>query len=491
MRNLFIFVFLFQTQNLHSKELKPLLPNAIKHILKTASNHSLNKDNISYSIREFGGHNEVSFFGSDREIIPASLSKILTSFYAMKVLGENYQFSTKLESIGKIIEGTLVGNIYLTGGGDPLLSNADLMGLVLSLKEKGIDKVQGHFYYNDQKYPTIKMISEIGLGDQTYNPGVSALSLEYNRFIVWRGGHRYKSMKSTFTPIPTIPYFKVEKVSKNFTPGLRFLFTEDENELWKVSNYIKYKIIEEVPIRKPGKYVSETFRMLAQNMGIKIPESNLIPESEIKKDKEMIHEHYSKPLHVIVKAAMEYSNNLLSELLLLGADYKYYKSPSLNVAAEKMISWFKKNYKEIDFSKTLFKNGSGLDTENRINTRTLSHFIALYAPKKIQTKFFLTFFSISGQSGWLTKRMHDPEMSFKVFAKTGSLDYINNLAGVFFGRSNKPYAFSISIFDYEKREMLNNANSKEINLLRERAKPWNKDVKPLLDDILRYFHRSL
>ena len=156
-----------------------------------------------------------------------------------------------------------------------------------------------------------------------------------------------------------------------------------------------------------------------------------------------------------------------------------------------MMNWFQENHKEINFTNTSFKNGSGLDTENRINARTLSHFIALYAPKKIQQKYFLTFFSISGQSGWLTKRMHDPEMSFKVFAKTGSLDYINNLAGVFFGKSNKAYSFTVSIYDFEKRNLLNGTNSKNLNVIRQQAQPWNRDVKPLLDDILRYFHRSL
>jgi serine-type D-Ala-D-Ala carboxypeptidase/endopeptidase (penicillin-binding protein 4) len=488
-----LFLILIITLNpLYSEELKSALPKEIKLILDKASNHSLGHNNISYSIRELGNDkSEISYFGSEREIIPASLSKILTSFYAMKVLGEKFRFKTTLKMTGKINNKILEGNIYLTGDGDPLLSNADLMGLVLALKEKGINEVKGNFYFDDRKYPPVKMISKIGLGDQTYNPGVSALSLEFNRFVVWRGGHSSKSIKTSFTPIPPIPYLKIEKVSEKFTPGLRFLYEGQEDELWKVSNYLRYKIIEEVPIRKPAKYVSETFRMLAKNMGITISESIPITDLEHTKSKNLIHEHWSKPLDVIAKAAMEYSNNLISELLLLAADHKYYRSKSLKQAATKMISWFKENYKEVGFSKTIFKNASGLDTENRINARTLSHFIALYAPKKIQTKFFLTFFSISGQSGWLTKRLHDPEMSFKIFAKTGSLDYINNLAGVLFSKSNKSYAFTISIFDLDKRSQLNSENSKEINTLREKAKPWNRDVKPLLDEVLRYFYRSL
>jgi serine-type D-Ala-D-Ala carboxypeptidase/endopeptidase (penicillin-binding protein 4) len=492
MRKIFslLYLLIITSSFVNANDLRPSLPSAIKKILKKSALHNLNEKNISYSIRELGSKNETSFFGSEREIIPASLSKILTSYYALKILGEDFRFKTTLKMTGKIINGTLVGNLYLIGNGDPLLSNSDLIGLVLSLKEKGIYKVSGHFYYDARKYPTIQKISNIGLGDQTYNPGVSALSLEFNRFTIWRGGHKFKSIKSSFTPIPQIPYLQVKKVSKNFTPGMRFQYAEDSNEIWKVSNYQRYKVIEEVPIRKPAKYVSETFRMMAINMGIEIPESQQILLIEDSKKKENLYQHYSKPLHLIAKASMEYSNNLLSELLLLAADHKSYQSKSLQEAASKMLDWFREGHKEINFQKTSFQNGSGLDTKNKINAKTLTHFIALYAPKKIQKKFFLTFFSISGQSGWLTRRMHDPEMNFKVFAKTGSLDYINNLAGVFFGKSNKAYAFTVSIYDLKMRKLLNGQNSKELNVIRQQAKPWNRDVKPLLDDILRYFHRS-
>lgn len=494
----FCLLFFLSTSIGLTQEISPALPEKIKDLI---SEMKFTKDNISYSLIDLDSGQEVLSFNSDTQIIPASLSKILTTYFAMRILGENYQFKTKLYHDGKIKDGVLNGNLYFVGDGDPILSNADLMNFVLALKSKGIKKVNGSYYYDQRKYISFDKISSIGLGDQTYNPGVSALSLEFNRFTLWRGGHRFKSIKSQFTPIPTLSHFNISKVSENFTPGLRFRHkgyqTNDpvlSPELWEVSNYQRYNIIEEVPVRNPAPYAAGTLRMLAEQMGLIIPEAKPIP-NEMSADKvksfPLIYQLKSKPVHQIAKANMEYSNNLLSELLLLAADHKTGPSPSLPKAAEKMITWYKKEFPKLDFSKTSFMNGSGLDTENKIKAKTLSGLIANIAQKKMENYFYLSFFSISGQSGWLTKRLHDPEMNFRVFAKTGSLDYINNLAGVLFSKNNKTYAFTLSLYDFPKREALNGENNLKVNQLMENAKPWNRDSKPILDGILRYFHQTL
>ena len=50
----------------------------------------------------------------------ASVTKALTAVYGLETIGRNYKFQTEVKSDGHLKkDGTLDGNIYIVGGGDP------------------------------------------------------------------------------------------------------------------------------------------------------------------------------------------------------------------------------------------------------------------------------------------------------------------------------------------------------------------------------------
>ena len=59
-----------------------------------------------------------------RSMIPASTLKLLTTAAALETLGRDFRFETIIQYDGKVDEeGTLHGNIYIKGGGDPALGS--------------------------------------------------------------------------------------------------------------------------------------------------------------------------------------------------------------------------------------------------------------------------------------------------------------------------------------------------------------------------------
>lgn len=56
-------------------------------------------------------------------MVPASNMKLITTAAAYLKLGRNYRFTTTLATDGIIKDSTLVGNLYIIGGGDPLIGN--------------------------------------------------------------------------------------------------------------------------------------------------------------------------------------------------------------------------------------------------------------------------------------------------------------------------------------------------------------------------------
>jgi D-alanyl-D-alanine carboxypeptidase/D-alanyl-D-alanine-endopeptidase (penicillin-binding protein 4) len=59
----------------------------------------------------------------DQPFLPASVAKLVTAYAAIEILGPDFRFSTLLYRRGS--------DVYLKGGGDPVLTSKDLQGLAL------------------------------------------------------------------------------------------------------------------------------------------------------------------------------------------------------------------------------------------------------------------------------------------------------------------------------------------------------------------------
>ena len=77
---------------------------------------------------------------------PASTMKLVTAITALDKLGGSYQFKTTLKYTGTVENGVLKGDIYCVGGMDPRFNTDDMTAFVTSLKELGVDSIQGSIY---------------------------------------------------------------------------------------------------------------------------------------------------------------------------------------------------------------------------------------------------------------------------------------------------------------------------------------------------------
>lgn len=90
---------------------------------------------------------------SRQKLIPASTAKLITTGLAINGLGADYRFTTKLGYSGRISDdGTLHGDLYIIGGGDPTIASGDKIAPSRDslfaewgrmLKRAGIRKING------------------------------------------------------------------------------------------------------------------------------------------------------------------------------------------------------------------------------------------------------------------------------------------------------------------------------------------------------------
>jgi D-alanyl-D-alanine carboxypeptidase/D-alanyl-D-alanine-endopeptidase (penicillin-binding protein 4) len=90
---------------------------------------------------------------SDR--IPASVEKLWTTIGAQATLGDDGTLLTAALASRRVeLDGTLDGNLYLRGGGDPTLTSTDIEGLARDLKDVGLSEITGRVVGDETAFDT-------------------------------------------------------------------------------------------------------------------------------------------------------------------------------------------------------------------------------------------------------------------------------------------------------------------------------------------------
>ena len=127
---------------------------------------------------------------SNTSLVPASNLKLLTTGIALETLGKDYRFKTTLTYDGVIkSDGTLEGNIYIIGGGDPTLGSKYLVAKdpehlskiekkeqlefldlwVEQIKKIGIKKIDGKIVADPSYLPITTLSPTWEWGDLRYS----------------------------------------------------------------------------------------------------------------------------------------------------------------------------------------------------------------------------------------------------------------------------------------------------------------------------------
>ena len=133
-------------------------------------------------------------YQSEQSLAPASGLKLFTSSEALDILGEDFTCDTKLFYDGIFKSGTLNGNIYIVGGGDPTLGSDQVDGSlsldslmdtwVVAIQSKGISKINGSIIADPLLFDEMTVPDNwnwIDIGNY-YGAGVSALNINDNLY---------------------------------------------------------------------------------------------------------------------------------------------------------------------------------------------------------------------------------------------------------------------------------------------------------------------
>lgn len=392
---------------------------------------------------------------ASQNLIPASLQKIITNFAALEILGENYQFITKIGYSGNISpDGTLNGDIIIFGNGDPSLASERyqkrpqldniVSAITTYIKRKGITCIDGMIICDASYYGSDGVIHSWAWNDVGNYYATSTWSINihenyYNLFLnLSNNPHRPPEIFGIQPAVPGIS-FKNELTSGPRGSGDQaFIFG---------APYTYHKIIRGSLPTGTGNFkikgsIPDSPQLLAGAVAEQLSKNNIdhmgfraeydIPQQMT----EVITQIKSPMLKDLVQSANLESINLYCESFLSAVGEGNRQKGILKV--KQFLS-----AANIDTSNIQIEDGSGLSFWNSFCandcTKLLNYLLAKYGGK------LYDYFPRAGESGTLSYMFKQKEARGKLWAKSGSMQQVMNYAGFTKAKSGKIVTFCILV----------------------------------------------
>jgi D-alanyl-D-alanine carboxypeptidase/D-alanyl-D-alanine-endopeptidase (penicillin-binding protein 4) len=395
---------------------------------------------------------------ADKYFVPASNMKLFTTALALAKLGPDYRFHTTLETHGALSsDGTLSGDLFLVGRGDPNLSNRKfpydlkeefdgppekvLAELADALVAKGVKQITGDVVGDDSYFPREPYPDGWEIGDMVweYGAAISSIVIDDNTVALTLSPGMLAGEPVQVAIAPATPDFYVEnnvvtsaaEVKSDLTltrePGSQLVVVRGTLP----ANSVPRKLI--LAIHEPAQHAATLLARLLADRGVRIsgnphalhtPERPADPASD--PPRAILAEHVSIPLGDSVKLVNKISQNLHSEMLLRTAARQ-----SGNWATPDDLAKF-----PVDFyaaagiapGDVIQTDGSGLSRHDLVTPRAI---VTLLKYARTQPWFAPYFASlpVAGVDGTLEDRLRTTIAAGRVHAKTGSVEHVRTRSG--------------------------------------------------------------
>lgn len=355
--------------------------------------HSIDPSSAGIYIWDLDAGRRVYSLNGRSLFVPASNTKLVTTAAALQTWSADHRFVTRLavEDV-RIVRGYVIGDLYLTGGGDPSLatkafqrekfgfSSASVRSLARQVRAAGMRGIAGDIVGDESWFDTERRVS------------------------VWKPGiERY-----TCGPLSAL------SVNEGFKDRER--------------------------VAQPALHAARMLRAALREAGVKVvgrARGGRVPDGA-----PTISSESSAPLRVLLRRMNKNSDNYFAEVFVKGLGKDEYDQGStmagVTVAEETLGTM------DIPATDYVLEDGSGLSYGNRLTPHALVRLLGAMSQRPDFGVFYRSL-SVAGKDGTLAGRMKDGAAEGNARAKTGSLNIANGLSGYVTTANGHLLAFSILI----------------------------------------------
>ncbi|HEY4439138.1 MAG TPA: D-alanyl-D-alanine carboxypeptidase/D-alanyl-D-alanine-endopeptidase [Candidatus Elarobacter sp.] len=374
---------------------------------------------------------------------PASSFKVLVGATALRVLGPDYRFTTTFESLSAPQDGVVHGDLYLVGGGDPLLTRDDLRAGAGAVANAGVRTVTGSVVGDGTLFSAPEVNPHWDPDDLQYGyaAGTSALSLDQGTI--------------EFHLVPGAVGTPVKIVSLPSAPGVRV-------RGGLITSYATLLQIERDPLRNDftfsgrvaagaeqsfwrpvvdlSRYAAGVARVMLRERGVAVQGGDRAGVAPVAPY--VVWRHRSPPLRAILAEMMLESNNHFAEQLLRAVGATRGSGSEAGGATVERALLAREG---VPLSGLRVVDGSGLAPTDRVAPLTLAMLLARTALEPGGSIFVgsLPRVGIEGTVRW----HHLTDARGRARAKSGHIANVNALTGYVQTHRHGRVAFAFIVND--------------------------------------------
>ena len=364
---------------------------------------------------------------ADRNLVPASITKAITSASALRTLGKNFRFRTRVRLEGVFDDdSTFLGIIHVLSSGDPTLESAYFPAkhgftdsIVSNIKNVGIKHIKGY----------------ISIDNRPFNDGpIAQWEIEDVAWSYGAGIYQFNYKDNIFR------YNIAQKKCQPEVPGIDIEIRHDRNGLDLMRGAGSRTLYVATPNIRKGSFTSTVpcpSQVFKDELAVRLSESSIRFEqqsSDFKFDRDNIIDVYtqvSPSLPEILKSLMFRSDNMFAEGILRAMSAE--SSRDAAIAREKKL--WKSRGLETEFVSLV--DGSGLARSNRFSAKFIGSVLEDMA-RCGDADLYGSFFPRVGKEGTVRSFLKDTGFNGRLALKTGSMNGVQCYAGYAFDDDNKP-----------------------------------------------------
>jgi D-alanyl-D-alanine carboxypeptidase/D-alanyl-D-alanine-endopeptidase (penicillin-binding protein 4) len=372
-------------------------------------------------------------YNPSKPLTPASNMKLVTSFTALKTLGSDYKFVTKVGLVGS--------KLVVIGGGDPLLGydGKDCISpIVDALKARNVTQldviaVDSSIFDKERVNPNWPL-NQL---NRDYACEISGLNYNGNCIKITasiNGG------RIVLDKMPNTEFVRLINNVRNVKGGTAVGSnrTEQPNSL-VVYGKCGRETSFDVAIENPSLYFGTLLSEAVYKAGISVA-NPLTEENGVQQPMEIVAQ-FETPITEVLWHCNKDSLQIAAECL---AKMTAAKTSGVSGSWQGQREAVGNYLMSLGADKTefLLDDGSGLSNVNKVSSNVIS-LILLDAYKSPLWPTFKPTLAVGGVDGTIKKQFYKEKYKNKVFAKTGYINGVRALSGICIGASGKEYIFSI------------------------------------------------
>lgn len=382
---------------------------------------------------------------------PASIEKTLTSIVALDKLGADFRFKTSVFAPNQIeTDGVLNGDLVIYGQGAPDFEGEGLENLAKQLQAKGLKRIRGSIVGDESFFKGETIGDGWTWNDLQWHYGAEASALTFRE-------NQAEVFMKDGKPVVSTDYLQVQgglkpkQDGETNAFGVRRGLADNQIYVWGNGD----KGAGRIAVHNPALWTARNLKESLEKRGITIDgEARSIDwKTENKLDVANAVELASvesKTLAEIINRMNKHSINVYAELLLRTLGKKFGDTApdesrqiqeirgDDSAGAAVIKKWLREN--KVATDEIQIHDGSGLSRLDFITPEAFGRAL-VYAAESNFADVFKNSLPIAATDGTLGGRLG--RVKGKLLAKTGSVTFVNSLAGYAQASDNEIFAFAI------------------------------------------------